>query len=144
MYTGAIWSLQYSCSVRVGSLYFYRLQHNCGKVMYSQASVILFMGGGCVSQHAMGQTPPRQTPPWADIPHPWADPPTPRQTPPMRHHSQGRHPPGRHPPPPTATAVDSTHPTGMHSCLLNNCLKIFLHYKNVIDFHKYTIKSRTG
>ena len=36
---------------------------SCGKVMFSQASVILFGGG--VSQHALGQTPP-----WADRPPP--------------------------------------------------------------------------
>ena len=31
----------------------YRPQHSCGKVMFSQASVILFMGaGGSLSQHA--------------------------------------------------------------------------------------------
>ena len=35
-----------------------------------------------------------------------------RQTPTL-----GRHPPGRHPLPPTATAADGTHPTGMHSCI---------------------------
>ena len=43
------------------------------------------------------------TPPWADTP-------------------LGRHTPlSRHPSPETATAVDSTHPTGMHSC----CSEIF-------------------
>ena len=42
---------------------FYRPQRSCGKVMFSQASVILFTGG--VSQHALGR-PPGQTPlpPW--------------------------------------------------------------------------------
>ena len=30
--------------------------------MFSQASVILFTGRGCVSQHALGQTPPGQYP----------------------------------------------------------------------------------
>ena len=39
-----------------------------------------------------------------DTPTPWAD--TPRQTP----------LPGQTPPPQMATAVDGTHPTGMHSC----------------------------
>ena len=80
---------------------------SCGKVMFSQASVILSTGGGV---HPPGQTPPlgrhppppadnrsciqppRQTPPWADTTplgrHP------PRQTPP------GRHPPRQTPPPP--------------------------------------------
>ena len=44
-----------------------------------------------------GQTPPRQTPPG-------------RQHPPM----------GRHPPQETATAMNSTHPTGKHSCYVKN------------------------
>ena len=30
------------------------------------------------------------------------------------HSPSGRHPPGQTPPPPTATAADGTHPTGMH------------------------------
>ena len=39
-----------------------------GKVMFLHLSVILFTEAGCVSQHAMGQTPSRHTPPWADTP----------------------------------------------------------------------------
>ena len=66
--------------------YFYCLQCSCSKVMFSQASVILFTGG--VSQ----------------IPHS-------TDTPLGRHL-----PPGRHPlPPEMATAADGTHPAGMHS-----------------------------
>ena len=95
--------------------------------MFLHLSVILSTGRGrlgcvsqhalgrgvCVSQHALGRgvsttpgadnpQPPGQTPstPWADTPHPG-------QTP---------HTLGRHPPPPTTTAVDGTHPTGIHSC----------------------------
>ena len=73
--------------------------------MFSQASVILFTGGGggC-GRHPPGQTPPRQTPPWADT-------------------TQTDTPLGRHTLPsvcwdtcPPATAADGTHPTGMHSC----------------------------
>ena len=51
------------CTVRKSS---------CGKVMFSQASVILFRGG--VSQLSLGQTPP-----WADIP-PGQTAPSPEQT----------------------------------------------------------------
>ena len=57
--------------------------------MFLHVSVILFTGGRGVSQHALGQASPL-----------------------------GRHPSmhwGRHPL--TTTAVDGTHPTGMHSCL---------------------------
>ena len=54
---------------------FYRPQRSCGKIMFSQASVILFTGGG-VSDRPLGQNPlsrhtPGQTPyPWADTPPP--------------------------------------------------------------------------
>ena len=44
--------------------HFYRPKRSCGKVMFSQASVILFTGG--VSQQALGQTPRMQTPPPPD------------------------------------------------------------------------------
>ena len=48
--------------------------------------------------HPWGRQPPT---PWADTPHTLGRLPTPL---------------GRHPPPPTTTAVDGTHPTGIHSC----------------------------
>ena len=57
-----------------------------------------------------GQTPPGQTPP------------PPGKHPPRADTTLGRHPLGRHTPlgrhlhPVTATSVDGTHPTGMHSC----------------------------
>ena len=107
---------------------FYRPQHSCDKVMFSQASVILYTGGGGVWQtppgrHPSGRHPPGQTSPGRRPP---------RQTRPL-----SRHPPqvdtllpsacwDTHPlpsawwdipPPPVATAADVTHPTGMHSCL---------------------------
>ena len=72
--------------------HFYRPQRSCGKVMFSQESVI------------------------SDIPR--AD--TPRQTLPPADTPLGKHTPlGRHPLPhqQTATAADGTHPAGMHSCL---------------------------
>ena len=34
---------------------FYRPQHSCGKVIFSQASVILFGGGGCVAGGVRGR-----------------------------------------------------------------------------------------
>ena len=81
--------------------------------MFSQASVILFTGGGVYpsmywGRHSPGQTPPEQT---SLGRHP---------LPPSRHplhlgkHPLDRHPLGKHPL--TATAADGTHPTGMHSC----------------------------
>ena len=83
----------------------YRLQRSRGRVMFSQASVILSMGGRCLPDIPLGRHPPagRQTPPD-------------RQT-----------PPGRQTPPPpqqTAIAVDGRHPTGMHSCLSKYLLRL--------------------
>ena len=81
-----------------------------GKVMFLHLSVILSTGGGLSAPMHAGIHPPNRTP-WADTP------------------SLGRHPlPGQTPPPwadtpwadtpqQMATAADSTHPTGMHSCL---------------------------
>ena len=66
-----------------------RPQRSCGKVMFSQASVILFTWRGVYPSVHWGR-------------HPRAD------------------------TPPTATAADGTHPTGMHSCLLKN---LNIHYK---------------
>ena len=81
--------------------YFYRPQRSCGKVMFSQASVILFAGG--VSQHALGQNPP------------------PDRHPPVKHRPHlGRQ---HRPPPPTTTAADGTHPTGIHSFVINSFFK---------------------
>ena len=94
----------------------YHPQCSCGKVMFSQASVILSTGGrGCVAD-----------------PHPLADPSPCRH--PLDRHPQcmlGYTPPGQciwdTPPTPMATATDDTHPTGMHSCIS---------MKLVADFHK--------
>ena len=68
---------------------FYRPQCSCGKVIFSQASVILSTGGVYPSmhwgRHPLGRYPPENTPrsdtPWADTPPPWADTPPPGQTP---------------------------------------------------------------
>ena len=77
----------------------------CGKVMFLHLSVShsVHREGVCVSQHAFRQTPPWQTSPSGQTSPLWAD------------TALGRHPPARHPP--MATAVDGTHPTGMHSFL---------------------------
>ena len=89
------------------SLNDYHPQRSCGKVIFSQASVILSSGGVYSSMHWGRHPPPRQTPRWAD-------------TSPCPVHA-GIHTPftvhaGIHPHP-AATAADGTHPTGMHSCL---------------------------
>ena len=84
----------------------YRPQRSCGKVMFSQASVILLTGEGISAQgvcvcgrHPLANTLPGQTPPCsvhAGI-----------HTHPCPVHA-GIHPPAD-------TAADGTHPTGMHS-----------------------------
>ena len=86
--------------------YFYRPQRSWGKVIFSQASVILLTGGvpapGLMSGHG-GSAPWGVSAPggiWSrGVSAPWG--------------SAWWRPPGR------ATAAGGTHPTGMHSCLLN-------------------------
>ena len=94
---------------------------SCTKVMFytclwfcSQGDVYLWVQGegGCIPP---GQTPPRQTPLWANTllgRHSL------EQTPLLGRHTPtlGRHSIGRHWPPETATAADCLHPTEMHSC----------------------------
>ena len=114
-------SLRYPCKTLLLSVH-YRPQCSCGKVLFSQASVILFTGGGVTARHSLGrksltfpgQTPARQTP----LPH--ADTPLGRQTPHLPPSPRADTlPPGRHPSQKMATAADGTHPTGMYSCLTN-------------------------
>ena len=96
------------------NFYCYRPQRSCGKVMFSQASVILSMGEGCLADIPPGQTPDT---------HPWVNTPS-GKIPLGRHASPAQCMLGYTPPcpvhagihPPTATAADGTHPTGMHSC----------------------------
>ena len=78
----------------------YRPQRSCGKVMFSQASVILSTGEGVCGRHPpakcmLGYTPPAKC--------------MLGYTQPCPVHA------GIHAPP-AATAAKSTHPTGMHSC----------------------------
>ena len=65
---------------------------------HKRVSRILSTGGGragdgCLPQWMLGYTPPQQTP------------------------AQSKHLPPEHTPPPTATAADGMHPTGMLSCV---------------------------
>ena len=83
---------------------FYRPQRSCGKVMFSQVSVILSAGGAYLGSHPLGRHPTCTDTPWADPPGrqpPWAD---------------TQPPPGADSPGHTPTVADGTHPTGMHSC----------------------------
>ena len=84
-------------------------------------SVILFTRGLYVSQHAMGCTPPGQTPL------------TLRQTPLGRQPPLGRHPRERHTsqadihPPRDGSWAGGTQPTGMHSCFFFGHRRIYFH-----------------
>ena len=75
-----------------GIPHLYRPQRSCGKVMFSQVSVILFTGGGVYAQHALRQTPP------SPGRHPQADTPW-ENTPPGRHPPRTDTFPGQTPPP---------------------------------------------
>ena len=104
-------------------LVYYRPQRSCGKVMFSQASVILFTGEGVYpsmhwGRHPPGQTPPGRHPPGIDTPlakHP-------RANNPQAVHAGIHTPCPMHagiPPSPSGHCIGryGTHPTGMHSCL---------------------------
>ena len=122
---------------------YYRRQRSCGKVMFSQACVILFTGGVSASVYAGiphtptgADTPPDQTPPWEQTPleqthtqpPPGADLPG-ADTPQSRHPlgvdtPQSRHPPGTDTPqeltppwsrhPPSRHHAGSRHPPRRH------------------------------
>ena len=106
----------------------HRPQTKLRKGIVLNLSVILFTGGGGVSQHSLGhtlppgRTPPRQKPPWADTSLPsacWDTHPSAQcmlgyTTPACPVHAEIHNPP---PPPAMAIAADGTHPTGMHTCL---------------------------
>ena len=82
---------QYSLSLDI-----YRPQRSWGKVMFSQACVILFTGG-CLPQCMLGYQPPKQTPLGADTP------------PGNRHRPGSRHIPRADTPPGADTPWDQTH-----------------------------------
>ena len=110
----------------------YRPQHSCGKIMFSEVCVKNSVHRGvCISACTGADTPPPSNTPrckhplvrhllWSDTP--WSEP-LPRQTPPGQTPS-GQTPLAQTPPtecmlgyiPPTATAADGAHPTGMYSC----------------------------
>ena len=94
-------------------------QRSCGKVMFSQSSLILSTG-----EHGRhpppGQVPPGRDNPLVDTPWqalPWTDTPMGRY-PPADTPAKQTPTPGRQPPK-TATAAGGTHPSGMHYCSLN-------------------------
>ena len=117
---------------RSRSAHYYRPQRSWGKVMFSQASVILLTGGGCLpqsmlryhtpqsrhpspgsrhpqSRHPPEQTPPGQTPPQEQTP-PWEHTPPQEQTPPRSRHPQEQTSQSR--PPWEQTPPRSRHPPG--------------------------------
>ena len=101
--------------------YFYRPQTKLrkGNVFTSVCQEFCPQGLGCLPQCMLGYThPPGQKPPSG-------------KTRPLSRHPPGRHPLwadtpradnpwGRQPPKQTGTAIDGTHPTGMHTCFSLN------------------------
>ena len=110
-------NLSFSKSVKLVLPNTYRLQLSCGKVMLSQASVILFTAEVYTSMH------------WADTPlgrqHSWADPHPGRQP-------LGQTPPSRHTPwadTPTQCMLGYTLPVQCMQrtvCILLECILVFL------------------
>ena len=139
--------MNYKCTF---NLSYYRPQRSCGKVKFSQASVILFTDGGegvvCLSacwytplKHPLGSTHPRSTPTPLGSTHTPVKHTPPRSTPPEAHtsrkHTHPRSTPLGSTPslealprstPPTVTAADGMHPTGMLSC------SFYFHFGHVL------------
>ena len=145
---------------------------SCGKEMFSHACVILSKGGVHPARQTSppGQIPPEQAPPLGSHPPLSRRPLLDRHSPPWvdTHPLPGRHPKGRHipwadtpslsrhshswpdAPPPTTTAADGTHPTGMYSCFCKftghqNPLLIFLssYHHNIYLIKFITQKFKT-
>ena len=98
---------------------FYRPQRNWGKVIFSQACVILFTGGCVLSQHALRQTPPwvrhptqSDTPQTKYIPGTKYTPPGTKYTPTVRHPPQSDKPPKLSTPPGLSTPLGLSTPPG--------------------------------
>ena len=109
----------------------YRPQRSCGRVMFSQASVILFTGGGVADPPPADTTPAQCMLGYTHTPLPlpsacWDAHPPPGQTPPCPVHS-GIHPPcpvhaGIHPPSPHPSA---SHCSGRYASYWNAFLFLF-------------------
>ena len=104
--------------IKVG---YYRPQRSWGKVMFSQACVILFTGGVCLS--ACWDTPPgSRHPPQTRHHPPWDQdqaPPLGVDTPPWEHQTPPQTPgtpPGAEHAGRYGHRAGGTHPTGMQSC----------------------------
>ena len=88
------------CALNTQNTVYYRPQRTCGKVMFSQASVILFTGGACIPA-CTGQTPPGRHP--TPLPSAcWDTPAPPGQTPPCPVHA------GIHTPPLSSACWDTS------------------------------------
>ena len=111
---------------------YYRPQRSWGKVMFSQASVILFTEGVCIPACTGAEPPsPRQTfPEQTDIP--------------LGRHFPGRHlPPGRHPPgqTPPRWPLQRTVRILLKCILVHNVNTDFLHHSEPKIFLKISTKS---
>ena len=129
----AVWFFNWVIYFKVNKTLYYRPQCSCGKVMFSQASVILFTEGGvCPGGECVWQTPPRQTPPWADT----LTPPLARHTPPPDRHRADT-PPGQTPPrqTPTWQTPPSQTPPSRHPPRDGYCSGRYASYWNAFLFY---------
>ena len=113
-------STRYIKNIYCATLGYYRPQRSCGKVMFSQASVILSTRGQGVR---VADTPWADTPPGRHL----------QQTPPRRHLPQADTPPADTPPHPRADTPPP--PTGMHSCSEVFYMSVNFHTQHVQHQH---------
>ena len=131
--------MQHNCCCYATMLHHYRPQRSWGKVIFSQASVILLTGGSA-SVHAgipPGPDTPLEQTPWEQTP-PRSRPP--RSRPPQELTPPRSRPPGSRPPPGADSPgaehagrygqhTGGTHPTGMQSCFENDItIKLRCHH----------------
>ena len=100
---------------------FYRPQCICGKVMFSQASVILFTGGGVSDRYPLGRHISGQTLPLG------------RHLP--GRHLPGRHLPGRHPPTRQTPPQSDTAPGTQTPSADGYCCGLYTSYWNTFLFY---------
>ena len=123
--------------------HYYRPQRSWGKVIFSQASVILFTGGGSTSVYAGIPSPSSRPPPPNKADPPGKETPLARQTPPGKVDPPARQTPhavhaGRY-----AQQAGGMHPTGMQF-LFFLMVTVYLKFQLKINLSGSRIYGRTG
>ena len=119
------------------NVYFYRPQTNFAKVMFLHLSVILFMGGVCLSAcwdtHPQSRHPTGADTPWSRHP--------PEQTPPPRadthHPPRSKHPPGADTSPPCSACWEIRATSGRYASYWNAFLS-FIFVCNIRPYGQNT------